>query len=65
MDRLNLKAVSREQQGQNKKTIGKERAEHALCSCIQDEVTTFDTFPATVQGLDEGEKPHRKAGTRR
>ena len=32
----------------------KERAEHAYCSHMHDEVTISDTFPATVQGLDEG-----------
>ena len=41
-------------------TNGKERAEHALCTRIQDEMTTFDTFPAAVQGLDEGENPTEK-----
>ena len=33
----------------------KERAEHAYYSHIHDEVTLSDTFPATVQGLNEGE----------
>ena len=37
----------------------KERTEHAYCSYIQDEMTIFDTFPATVQGLDEGENPQK------
>ena len=36
---------------------GKERAEHALCTYIQDKMPTFDIFPATSQGLGEGE-PH-------
>ena len=36
---------------------GKERAEHAYCSHIHDEVTISDTFAGTVQGLDEGEHP--------
>ena len=39
---------------------GKKHAEHANYSYIQDEMTTFDTFPATVQGLDEGDKPTDK-----
>ena len=39
---------------------GKERAEHAYDSYIQDEMTTFDTLPATVQGLDEGANPTEK-----
>ena len=39
---------------------GKERAEHALRTYIQDESTTFDTFPAAEQGLDEGEHPTEK-----
>ena len=34
----------------------KERAEHAHCSHICDEVTISDIFPATVQGLDGGEQ---------
>ena len=33
----------------------KERTELAYYSRIHDEVTISDTFPATVQGLDEGE----------
>ena len=33
----------------------KERAEHAYYSHMHDEATICDTFPATVQGLDEGE----------
>ena len=45
-------------------TNGEEPAEHALCNCIQDEMTTFDTFPATSQGLDECEKSLRKDRTR-
>ena len=32
----------------------------SACTYIQDEMTTFDTFPATVQGLDEGENPTEK-----
>ena len=36
---------------------GKERAEHAYYSYIQDEMTTFDTFPVTVQGLDKVNVP--------
>ena len=39
-----------------------ERAEHALCTCIQDEVSTLDVFPATSQGLEEGEPPTEKTG---
>ena len=35
----------------------KERAEHAYYSHIHGEVTISDAFPATVQGLDEGEHP--------
>ena len=35
----------------------KERAEHAYYSHMHDDVTISDTFPATVQGLDEGEHP--------
>ena len=35
----------------------KERAEHAHCCHIHDEVTTSDIFPATVQGLDGSEHP--------
>ena len=27
---------------------------------MQDEMTTFDTFPATVRGLDEGDIPTEK-----
>ena len=38
---------------------GQERAEHANHSYIQDEMKTFDTFPATVQGFDEGENPQK------
>ena len=48
------------QQGQKQETNGKERAEHALCTHIQDEMTFFDTSPATIQGLDEGENPTEK-----
>ena len=33
----------------------KERAEHAYCSHIHDEVTVYDAFPATIQELDEDE----------
>ena len=43
----------------------KERAEHALCTDIQDEMTAFDTFPATNQGLEEGENPTEKTTKRR
>ena len=39
----------------------KERAEHAYYSHIHDEVTISDVFPATVQGLDEGE--HKEENT--
>ena len=39
---------------------GKERAEHALFTCIQDEMPTIDTFPATSQGFEEGEPPTAK-----
>ena len=35
--------------------MGDELAEHALCTYIQDEMTTFDTLPATVQGRGEDE----------
>ena len=35
----------------------KERGEHAYHSHIHDEVTISDAFPATVQGLEEGESP--------
>ena len=38
----------------------KERAEHANCSHTHDEVTNSDAFPATVQGLEEGENPTEK-----
>ena len=38
----------------SKENNEKERAEHAYCSHMHDEVTISDTFPATVQGLDEG-----------
>ena len=34
---------------------GKERAEHALYTYIQDEMTTSDTFPVAVHGLEEDE----------
>ena len=43
----------------------KERAEHALRTCIRDEMTTFDIFPATVQGLEEGENPTEMVKKRR
>ena len=33
----------------------KERAEHAYCNHIHDEVTVYDAFPATIQKLDEDE----------
>ena len=61
-DGLSTESVSRvvieakTKQGNN----GKERAEQSHYSYIQDKMTTFDTFPATVQGLDEGEKPTEK-----
>ena len=38
----------------SKENNEKGRAEHAYCSHMHDEVTISDTFPATVQGLDEG-----------
>ena len=38
----------------------KERAEHSRCTYIQDEMPTFDVFPATSQVLEEGEPPTDK-----
>ena len=38
----------------------KERAEHALCSYIQDKMATFDIFPATVHELEEDKNPTEK-----
>ena len=49
----------------SKENNEKERAEHAYCSHMHDEVTISDTFPATVQGLDEGKHLAESNNTRR
>ena len=49
----------RERSKDKTRTHKKERAEHAYYSYIHDEMTTFDTFPVTVLGLDEGEHPQK------
>ena len=61
-DGRTTESVSRVVRAAKKKqeTNGKERAEHALCTYIQDEMTTFDIFPATVQGLNESENATEK-----
>ena len=51
MSRVVIKARTRQENNQ------RERAEHAYYSHIHDEVTISDSFPATVQGLGEGEHP--------